>query len=104
MLYRKNGYSLLEVVVGMQVLALLLTFSGLTFRQMTAQKRTSVEKFQQVCVLQEKLELYKHLAWSEIKSCPEEGVAVTELAPSLKRVGVSTGNIILETMVFNDPS
>jgi hypothetical protein len=102
--HNKKGYSLLEVVVGMQVLVLLLTFSGMAFRQITIQQRTVAETFRQVCVLQEKLEHYKHLAWSEIRSCSEEGVLVTDLDPSLKQVAVSTGNIILETMLFRGPS
>lgn len=96
----KNGFSLLEVLIAVQVLVLVLAFSAYAFNALSAECRNTQVKRDDLYAAQATLEQYKHASWDEIQSNSDNGVTVTMINAGLKRVKVEKGWCVLETIVY----
>lgn len=99
---KEKGFTLLEVLIGIQIWLMVLTFSSFLYKNITTQQKNNASNFKKLMSTQEILTKTKNLPWDQIKSNLDNGIIVTAINVSLKKIKVTTGNIFLETIIFKD--
>ena len=96
---KNNGFSLLEVLISVQILLIVLTFSAFNMKELFRHERNIQYKYQDMGRTQERIEQLKYTTWSDIRSDEDNGVTVIDINERLKQVRVSGDTIVLETMI-----
>lgn len=101
---RKKGFTLLELLLAVQIWLIVLTYSAFLYQQISGQQKANNFYFRKLNSAQEKMEITKDLPWVEIKTDTAQGIKVVDINSSLKRVKISTENIFLETVLRKESS
>ena len=97
-----QGFSLLEVLIAVQLIILLLTYSSRLFQQVSRKQKILYKHHELLGSVQSTMETVKSISWADIRTDISRGIVVEVMAPDLKRIAVSSENIILETVLYNE--
>ena len=98
----RQGFTLLGLLLTAQMWCFFLAGAYFFLRTFFLEQKAAQAHLQNICKVQEQLVRLKGLPWPQIVSNPEQGLIIEDLAPTLKKVEIATGNILVGTVIFRD--